>query len=266
MNTVVSRPLVNSVRLHVEERGEGAPILCIHGCGSTALVWDDAAETLAGLGRVISYDRRGCGRSERPQPYPRTSAAEHAEDAAALLRELGAAPAVVVGRSMGGTMATELALRHPDLVRAFVVLESDAPRELAPAAAEWVDGLRDRLGAIAERSGIDAVGEALITEVADADAWRSFPAEIRETISGNGPAILAEIRGEWWLQADESEIAGIEQPALVVAASTSPPSFRESAKLMTRLLPNARLATVSGGHLIDPAGPDVVAFIEEVLG
>ena len=57
---------VNGVRLHYEESGAGAPILCIHGGGSSALVWTGTAEGLARLGRVIAYDRRGCGRSERP--------------------------------------------------------------------------------------------------------------------------------------------------------------------------------------------------------
>ena len=94
---------------------------------------------------MIAYDRRGCARSERPQPYERTSVAEHADDAAALLDALSAAPAIVIGRSYGGTVAADLALRHPDRVRALVLLEPDASRELAPAAAAWVDAVRDRL-------------------------------------------------------------------------------------------------------------------------
>ena len=49
---------VNGIRLHYEESGAGAPILCIHGGGSSALVWSDASERLARLGRVIAYDRR----------------------------------------------------------------------------------------------------------------------------------------------------------------------------------------------------------------
>ena len=81
---------------------------------------------------MIAYDRRGCARSERPEPYERTSIAEHADDAAALLDALAAAPAVVIGRSYGATVATDLALRHPDRVRALVLLEGDASREQAP--------------------------------------------------------------------------------------------------------------------------------------
>lgn len=71
--------VVNGVRLHYEEHGEGVPIALIHGCGGSALGFADAVEKLAGLRRVIAYDRRGCGRSERPEPYERTSVREHAD-------------------------------------------------------------------------------------------------------------------------------------------------------------------------------------------
>jgi len=108
---------------HYAERGAGAAILCIHGLSSSAQMWRDAAiDELARLGRVIVYDRRGCTRSERPEPLE-TSVAQQAEDAAALLEGLDATPAVVIGRSYGGEVATELALRHRDHVRALVLLE-----------------------------------------------------------------------------------------------------------------------------------------------
>jgi pimeloyl-ACP methyl ester carboxylesterase len=135
-------------------------------------------------------------RSERPQPYERTSVGEHADDAAALLDAVAAAPAVVVGRSYGGTVATDLALRYPNRVRALVLLEPDAPRELAPAVAAWVDALAERLRQVAARDGVDAVAEALISEVGGEDSWRSFPDEIRQLLTGNGAAILAELAGK----------------------------------------------------------------------
>jgi pimeloyl-ACP methyl ester carboxylesterase len=258
--------VVNGVRLHYEEHGAGAPIALIHGCGGSALGFADAVEKLAGLGRVIAYDRRGCARSERPEPYERTSVAEHADDAAALLDALGASPAIVIGRSYGGTVASDLALRFPDRVRALVLLEPDAPRELAPAAAEWVDALGDRLRQVSAQAGVDAVGEALITEVAGESAWRSFPDEWRRVVVDNGPAILAELEGEWWLEADAAELATIEQPALLVAAADSPPEFHEPIEALADALPNARSVLVGGGHIIDPAAPEVLAFIEEMVG
>lgn len=256
---------VNGVRLYYEEHGSGAPILCIHGAGGSALLWSDAVHNLARLGRVISYDRRGCTRSERPQPYVRTSVAEHADDAAALLDALAAAPAVVIGRSYGGTVAADLALRHPDRVRALVLLEGDATRELAPATAEWVDALADRLHEVAAQDGVDAVAETLICEVLGEGAWRSFPDEPRRILTQNGPAILAELQGEWWLAADASVLATIDQPTLLVAATDSRPELREPTEAMAASLPNARTALVSGGHLINPAGPDALTFIKDVL-
>ncbi|MGH2994451.1 MAG: alpha/beta fold hydrolase [Solirubrobacterales bacterium] len=256
---------VNGVRLYCEERGSGAPILCIHGAGGSALGFADAVETLARLGRAIAYDRRGCTRSERPEPYERTSVAEHADDAAALLDALAATPAIVIGRSYGGTVATDLVLRYPDRVRALVLLEPDAPRELAPAAAEWVDALGERIREVAAQAGVDAVGEALVSEVAGESAWRSFPDELRRSLTQNGPAILAELEGEWWLQADAAALATIEQPVLLVTAADSPPEFHEAPEALADALPNARTVLVGGGHLIDPAAPEVIAFIEEVL-
>ena len=214
---------------------------------------------------MIAYDRRGCARSERPEPYERTSVREHADDAAALLDALEASPAIVIGRSYGGTVAADLALRHPDRVQALVLLEPDAPRELAPAAAAWVDALAERLRAVAAADGVDAVPEALITEVAGSDAWRAFPDDVRRLVAGNGPALLAELAGEWWLEADAAALAAIEQPTLLIMAADSPPEFHEAAEALAAAIPGARRAFVEGGHLIDPAAPEVLAFIDEVL-
>jgi pimeloyl-ACP methyl ester carboxylesterase len=257
---------VNGVRLHYEEHGEGRPILLVHGCGGSALGYAGAIGDLARIGRVIAYDRRGSARSERPEPYERTSVTEHADDAAALLEALAATPAIVIGSSYGGTVACDLALRRPDCVSALVLLEPDAPRELAPAAAAWVDALGERLRAVAARDGVDAVGEALIREVAGEDAWRSFPEPRRRVLTGNGRAILAELAGEWWLDADAISLAAIEQPALLVAAADSPPEFHEPVQALNAALANARTVLVGGDHIIDPAAPEVLAFIERLAG
>jgi esterase len=64
---------VNGVTLYYEERGAGEPILCIHGTGSSSVLWRDAAAELAKRGRAIVYDRRGFSRSERPSRSSWTS-------------------------------------------------------------------------------------------------------------------------------------------------------------------------------------------------
>jgi pimeloyl-ACP methyl ester carboxylesterase len=172
----------------------------------------------------------------------------------------------VIGRSYGATVATDLALRYPDHVRALVLLEGDASRDQAPAVAAYVDRLTEHLVEVADRDGVEAVAKALFTAVADEDAWLAFPDEIRRLLASNGPAILAELQGQWWLDADAAALATVHQPALLVAAADSPPEFREPVDALAAALPNARTALVGGGHLIDPAAPEVVAFIQEMLG
>jgi esterase len=254
---------VNGVRLYYEEQGSGAPILCIHGAGSSAVLWRGAVQKLARLGRAIAYDRRGYGQSERPDPCERMNVAEHANDAAALLDALQAMPAVVIARSYGGEVATDLALRYPGRVRALVLLEA-APVDLLPGAAEWTRALRDRLREVAAQAGEDAVGEALIGAALGEGAWSSLPDEVRGVFTHNGPPALADLEGQW-LKADTAALAAIEQPVLLVAATDSPPEFRDPNDVMAAALPNARTALVGGGHLIDPAAPEVLTFVEEMV-
>ena len=84
-------------------------------------------------------------------------------------------------------------------------------------------------------------------------------------LSENGPAVLAELHYVDEPMPDAAAFATIDKPTLLVAASESPPEQREMAEAMAEVLPNARLVRIGGGHLIDPAGPEVLAFIEEVL-
>jgi pimeloyl-ACP methyl ester carboxylesterase len=247
--------VINGVRLFYEEHGTGVPILCIHGAGSSTLLWAAAIEKLATLGRVIAYDRRGCSRSERPEPYERTSVTEHADDAAALLEALEAAPAIVIGRSYGGTVGMQLALRRPELVRALAVLEGDAPRELAPNTTAWLDDVAGRMEAAA------TPGQLLIDEVFEPGAWEAMPDELRRILTDNGPALRAELRGEWWLDADAAALAALDKPVLLLTATDSRPELREPAEALAAALPDARLVRVSGGHLIDPAGPEVLDLV-----
>ncbi len=253
----------NGVRLYYEEHGEGDPILVIHGTSSSAKVWrPEAIEELAELGRVITYDRRGCTRSERPDPYE-TSVVQHAADAAALLQALDAVPAVVIGRSYGGETAIELALRHPDHVRALVLLEA-AALNLDAEAMAWADGVRRAVEEAAARD-ISSVAETFLRRVLGDAAWESFPEPVRQMFIDNSPAILAEFRGRW-LEATEEDLARISVPTLLVAGEGSPPAFRRVTERMAAAIPGSGTIFVGGGHFIDPGEPDVVAFVREVLG
>ena len=171
-------------------------------------------------------------RSERPEPFLRTTREQEADDAAALLDALDAAPAIVIGRSYGGDIALELARRHPDHVRAIVGLEPGM-LHLDPEAKRWADDLNARLRAAEP----ERVGETLIEAAAGPGGWEALPAEARELFTANGPAILAEVEG---LNADldEAALSAIEHPTLIVSAAESPEGLQRVAARLASLLPN----------------------------
>ncbi|MBI5595505.1 MAG: alpha/beta fold hydrolase [Elusimicrobia bacterium] len=106
-------------RIAYDDCGTGEPVLFIAGLGRDRRMWD-AQAPLAERFRMISFDNRGVGGSSRPAgPY---SAAQLAADAAGLLSELGIARAHVVGASLGGLIAQELALSDPARVASLSLL------------------------------------------------------------------------------------------------------------------------------------------------
>ena len=108
---------VNDIELFYQETGDPAsePLLLIMGWGGDHTAWAFQMPALAESYRVIAPDNRGSGQSDQPDfPYSITGMAD---DVAGLLAELGVARAHVCGASMGGMIAQELALRHPERVR-----------------------------------------------------------------------------------------------------------------------------------------------------
>lgn len=110
----------NGMEIFYETRGKGSPLLLIGGFGCDHLIWGAVGPALAAGYQVILFDNRGTGRSSAPdRPY---SVQDMAEDAAALLDQIGVEKAHVAGHSMGGQIALELALAHPDKVRSLALL------------------------------------------------------------------------------------------------------------------------------------------------
>jgi pimeloyl-ACP methyl ester carboxylesterase len=252
---------VNGVSLYYEEHGAGTPILCIHGTSGSAAVWGDAATELATRGRAIVYDRRGCFRSERPEPYV-TNVHEHADDAAALIDALEAAPAIVIGRSYGGQTGVDLALRYADRVRALVLLEASL-LSLSDGGLRWAEAIEDRVSAAADVD-VSTVAETFLRSVLGDATWEGFPQQAKAMFTANGPAIVAELRGGF-LEVGTKELRAIAQPTLLVAGKDSPPAFAEVTKIMADAIPGARIEWIEGGHLVSPAGPAVLRFVDEVL-
>lgn len=255
--------------LHYEERGEGAPLLGIHGSPGSAAFWEDAARELAAMARTIVYDRRGYHRSgpERPGVVDLDDAVD---DAVALIEHLDAAPAVVVGRSTGGLVALALAVRRPDLVRAMVLLEP-AVFALDRHAQRWADGLRTALLAAGDQPDPVQASRAVLDLVLGPGTWAGLDRTSREVYEDAGAVLLAEVRGQGLdLSAEPyaptaEELAGVRLPVLVVTAGASSETARAVDDRLADLLPEARHVVVPNGRVIHPAHATVREFLGQVL-
>ncbi len=256
---------VGGIRLYAEIHGFGPPsMLGIHGTPGSALFWVDAAEELAHHGQCIIYERRGFGRSERPDPFDRSDLQDHVDDALGLLRALAATPAVVIGRSTGGLVALELARRHPEDVTALVLLEP-ALFSVDPVATAWADDIRTTINESAAERASEVVMRAALGD----EAWEAMTDDLKTLFDEAAPAVLAELRGRGLDLSDEpldlrDGFAGLDQPTLLVSSEDSPEVLRRVNERLAEVLPNAETALVAGGHLIHPAHPVVLDFIDRL--
>lgn len=117
--TKMERARINGVELAYELHGTGTPIVMIHGAQGDQSMFSGFAPQFARDYRVLTFDQRGSGLSEKPDmPY---SIAMIADDTAALMDHVGFAKAHIVGVSMGGMIAQEFAIRHPGKVISLVL-------------------------------------------------------------------------------------------------------------------------------------------------
>jgi pimeloyl-ACP methyl ester carboxylesterase len=114
---------IDGSRIRLIDSGGGTPVVFIHGFGASLYGWRHQLPAALGAGyRVIAFDNLGFGFSDKPaHGY---SNAAYARLVVSLLDSLGVASAVLVGHSMGGAIAAEVALRHPDRVRGMVLIDA----------------------------------------------------------------------------------------------------------------------------------------------
>ena len=235
--------------LYYEEAGEGAPILLIHPSGATASTWGSATEELAGIGRLITYDRRGYARSAGD---PVSSMSTHTADAAALLELLRTGPAVVVGTSAGAAIAVDLAVRRPDLVRAVVAHEFPWRFTRHLPSASQIAALA-KIGALTLRGRHADAVEALLRSAYSyrdgTSAWDAFPEAWRRIARENSRPALADFRSSIGVYPSRTDLATVQVPVVCSYGARSPSSMFRLMRLLAAAIPTARLERIErAGH------------------
>jgi pimeloyl-ACP methyl ester carboxylesterase len=124
----------DGLNMYYEVHGSGEPLILLHGAYMTVDMYGPLLPGLAAIRRVIAPELHGHGRTgdvDRPMTYPQMG-----DDVAALMRHLGIEQADVVGYSMGGAAAVQLAIRHPVAVRRLVVISAGFSSDAAPPEAQ----------------------------------------------------------------------------------------------------------------------------------
>ena len=220
----------DGVKIAYMDEGEGEPILLIHGFASNVTTnWIDAqwVRTLLKAGRrVIAYDNRGHGQSEKLYDPDRYGAPEMAEDARRLLDHLGIARADVLGYSMGARIAAFLALAHPERVRSVIF------------GGLGINMVRGMIGSGPLAKALEAPRIEDVTN----DTARSFRAFAEQTKS-DLKALAACMRGPREKVAAE-QLATIKVPVLVAVGSGD--VIGGSGAALAELIPGAQFLDIAG--------------------
>lgn len=233
-------------QLHYEDYGHGAPLLLVHGLGSSTRDWEYQIPALAQHYRVIALDVRGHGRSDKPRGAYRI--ADFADDVAALIEYLQLPPVHLVGISMGGMIGFQLGVDRPELLRSLTIVNS-GPEVKAKSPGDWLE--------IAKRWTLSRV--LSLETIAKALAKLLFPkpeqAELRRKVEERWPqndkrAYLASLDAiiGWGVR---ERLQRITCPTLVISADRDYTPVERKREYVAEM-PNARLLVIENSRHATP--------------
>ena len=252
-NAILAREMphvcVNDIRIHYKERGQGFPVVLVHGYTGNLRNWVLQIPALTQTHRTVSLDLRGHGLTDRPSQPEDCSLERLAEDVYGLLQTLDIGECYLCGHSMGGMVAQEFVLTHPEMVRALILVDTTAQQ---PASTDMAE--RARLVQIALTQGMEAVfeemlrasllaGELAETNSAYIEKWR----EQFLLTSVEGYVYCAQAMHDRRPLLDE--LYRIQVPTLIVCGALDEPFLEPSCQMHERIA-GSELAIIPGsGHV-----------------
>jgi 3-oxoadipate enol-lactonase len=251
---------IRGAELHVEDSGGSGPaIVFSHGLLWSTAMWRFQVAAFRGRYRCIAYDHRGQGKSEvTASGYDMDTLAE---DAVALIGQLGAAPVHFVGLSMGGFVGMRVAARHPELVRSLSLLET------ASDAEPWVSGRKYAAMSFLTRffgTGpfVPAVMKIMFAAPFREDAARAELREgmVREILANDPEGLRRAVRGVISRKPlAEAELAKIRVPTLVVSGELDSAVVPARSMRTAASIPGAKFRSIPrAGHTSSVEEPEAV--------
>ncbi len=260
----------NGINIYYEVTGTGKPLLLIAGLGYGLWLWHKMVPGLAKRFQVIAFDNRGAGQTDMPDgPY---NVQMMAADAAGLLESLGVSRAHVLGHSMGGFIAQELALSRPDLVDRLILSSTNfgGPHHLpvTPAA----------MAVMLDRSGdpLEVIRRGIAVACAPGFA-ESHPEVVQEMVAYrlSNPVPPAQYQAQMavglgLISAEacfEHRLPNVQAPTLILSGEHDQVVPPGNADLLARQIPHSTVRILPGaGHVYTLEKPaEAVAVVTEFL-
>lgn len=260
---------INGTSLDHTECGEGEPLVLVHGSASDCRTWQKQQEVFAGHYRVINYSRRYHWPNEQIHEGVDYSMLEHVDDLQALLRELGAVPAHLVGHSYGAFLCLLLAIREPGLVRTLVLAEppvitlfvSNTPKPLEivkllvtrPRTAISImkfgkTGIAPAVAA-AKHDDMKKAMRLLGMTLLGQKFYRRLSGKRLEQVDAN--AIKAEFLSSGFAPVDTEQLRNVHTPTLLINGCYSHSLFHRLTDRLEEVLPhNERIEIRGASHLV----------------
>ena len=243
---------VGKAKLYYEEQGQGTPLIMIHGGGLDRRNWDDQFDVLAGQYRVVRYDARNHGLSKaEPETF------SHYEDLFRLMESLEIPKAVIMGLSMGGYIAIDFALAHPDKVIALI------PVSPGLTGYEFRDKeFLENSKKINEAKDLDAAVEYIMRSWMDGP--RRSPDEVDPAVRNKARQMYKETYEDWRPGSSEQRsdppaigrLSKIHAPTLVIVGDLDMPGILEIADMIEKNIPGSKKVVIKGGaHLVNMEKP-----------
>ncbi len=271
--------LLGDRQVHYLEWGHaGLPaVVCQHGGGQTAYMFEELGAALAGRFHVLAWDFADHGDSdpflESPDPTGPLDRHALAADAGPLCAEFGISRAVFVGASIGGIVAVTVAAARPDLVGGVVLL--DVGHRLEPAGIERIVAF---LSAHESFADLDEAAAAVAAYLPGRTVTKGrLTRNLRQRADGRwvwkhglgrrmrarGVTVDAGERADAVVAGVDDDLRGLHRPVLVLRGAESDVLSEAGADELLELLPDARYARISGaGHLA--AGDNPESFVSLV--